>query len=256
MHLSDQQPSALSRRDFLATAGATLGLAACRYVPDPNMQAVKRPNVLFLFPDQMRGQAMGCMGNPDVITPHLDQLASEGLLFRNTFANTPVCCPARANILTGKYAHANGMIANDLRLRESETSVAEIFGEAGYRTGFIGKWHLDGGKRQPGWIPPGPRRQGFEFWAANQVSHQHFDTHYYRDVEEPIPIKTFETEVWTDLGIEFLKETANDERPFFLTVQMARRTIRTSPPKSTWRCTIRKRSPCALTLPATPPTVL
>jgi len=168
----------------------------------------------------MRGQAMGCMGHPDVLTPNLDQLASEGLLFRNTFANTPVCCPARANILTGKYAHSNGMIANDLRLRESETSVAQILGGAGYRTGFIGKWHLDGGKRQPGWIPPGPRRQGFEFWAANQVSHQHFDTHYYRDVEEPIAIKTFEPEVWTDLGIEFLKETANDGRPFFLTVQM------------------------------------
>ena len=52
------------------------------------------------------------------------------------------------------------MIANDLRLRESETSIAEILAEAGYRTGFIGKWHLDGGKRQPGWIPPGPAARG------------------------------------------------------------------------------------------------
>ena len=209
-----------SRRDFLAAGGAALALTACGGGPEQEPQAPKQPNILFLFPDQMRGQAMGCMGNPDVKTPNLDKLASEGLLFRNTFANTPVCCPARANILTGKYSHANGMIANDLRLRESETSIAEILGAAGYRTGFIGKWHLDGGKRQPGWIPPGPRRQGFEFWAANQVSHQHFDTHYYRDAEEPIPIKTFEPEVWTDLGIEFLKETANDERPFFLTIQM------------------------------------
>ncbi len=220
MHTDDQRQSTLNRRDFLAITGATLALAACGDTPEQQQQAQKRPNILFLLPDQMRGQAMGCMGNPDVKTPNLDKLASEGLLFRNTFANTPVCCPARANILTGKYSHANGMIANDLRLRESETSVAEIFGEAGYRAGFVGKWHLDGGKRQPGWIPPGPRRQGFEFWAANQVSHQHFDTHYYRDVEEPIPIKTFEPEVWADLGIEFLKETANDERPFFLSVQM------------------------------------
>lgn len=163
---------------------------------------------------------MGCMGNPDVKTPHLDKLASEGLLFRNHFANTPVCCPARANILTGKYAHANGMIANDLRLRESETTVAEVYSEAGYRTGFIGKWHLDGGKRLPGWVPPGERRQGFEFWAANQVSHAHFDTHYFRDSDEPIPIKTFEPETWVDLGIEFLQESANDRRPFFLTLQM------------------------------------
>ena len=207
----------MTRRQFLSAGGAAVGLAACDQVPS----GADRPlNVLFLFPDQMRAQAMGCMGNPDVRTPNLDRLASEGVLFRNHFANSPVCCPARAIILTGKYAHTNGMVANDLRLRESETSMAEVFSLAGYRTGFVGKWHLDGGPRQPGWIPPGARRQGFEFWAANQVSHAHFDTHYFRDEPEAIPIKTFESEVWTDLGIEFLRETRNDERPFFLTVQM------------------------------------
>ena len=207
----------LTRRDLMASSGALLGTLACgsgSKEPDAPL------NVLFLFPDQMRAHAMGCMGNPDVKSPHLDKLASEGVLFRNHLANTPVCCPARAIILTGKYAHANGMVANDLRLRESETSVAELFAEAGYRTGFIGKWHLDGGPRQPGWIPPGPRRQGFEFWAANEVSHRHFDTQYFRDDPEPIPIKRFEAEVWADLGIEFLQRTREDGRPFFLTIQM------------------------------------
>ncbi len=207
----------LTRRSFLAAGGAVAGSLACQET-DPAGSA--RLNVLFLFPDQMRAQAMGCMGNPDVKTPNLDRLASEGVLFRNHFANSPVCCPARAIILTGKYAHTNGMIANDLRLRESETSVAEVFAGSGYRTGFVGKWHLDGGPRQPGWIPPGARRQGFEFWAANEVSHAHFDTQYFRDSPDPIPIKSFEAEAWTDLGIEFLRKTKEDSRPFFLTVQM------------------------------------
>ncbi len=183
-------------------------------------QTPKRPNILFILPDQLRAQALGCMGNKDVQTPHIDRLASEGLLFENTFANTPVCCPARANLLTGMYAHRNGMVANDLRLREDKVTLAELLAKAGYRTGFVGKWHLDGGPREPGFIPPGPRRQGFEFWAANECSHRHFANHYFRDTDKPIPLGKFEAEGWTDLVCEFLDGTKADRRPFFLTVQM------------------------------------
>ncbi len=78
------------------------------------------------------------------------------------------------------------MVANDLRLRESETTLAEILAAEGYRTGFIGKWHLDGGPRLPGFVPPGPRRQGFAFWAANECSHDHFHPIYFRDADRPI----------------------------------------------------------------------
>ena len=182
--------------------------------------AQRRPNILFVLADQLRAQSVGCYGNEEAKTPHLDRLASKGVLFRNTVANTPVCCPARAIMLTGKYAHKNGMVANDLRLRESEVTTAEVLAGEGYRTGFIGKWHLDGGQRLPGFIPPGPRRQGFDFWAANECSHRHFDTHYFRDTPDPIPIKKFEAEGWTDIGIEFLKKSKQDERPFFLTIAM------------------------------------
>jgi arylsulfatase A-like enzyme len=59
--------------------------------------------------------------------------------------------------------------------------------QAGYRTGFIGKWHLDGGKREPGFVPPGERRQGFDFRAAHECSHRHFDNHYFRDDPAPPP---------------------------------------------------------------------
>lgn len=160
------------------------------------------------------------MGNPDVRTPHLDRLASEGLLLRNTFANSPVCCPARAILMTGQYCHTNGMVANDLRLRESRVTIAEVLRKEGYRTGFIGKWHLDGGPRLPGFVPPGPRRQGFEFWAANECSHTHFKTQYFRDTPEPLPIDRFEPEAWTDLTLEFLRGSGRERRPFFLCVFM------------------------------------
>ncbi|MGC8792160.1 MAG: sulfatase family protein, partial [Bryobacteraceae bacterium] len=200
----------LTRRRFLAASGALA----------PGVRASRRPNILFVFPDQMRAQALGAMGNPDVRTPQLDRLASQGVLFENTLANSPVCSPARATMLTGKYAHRNGMIANDLRLRESEVTLAEILADAGYHTGFIGKWHLDGGPRLPGFVPPGPRRQGFRFWAANECSHRHFDNTYFRDDPQPIRTNRFEPEVWTDLAIEFLQASARSRQPFFLMIAM------------------------------------
>ncbi|MEX2263768.1 MAG: sulfatase [Bryobacteraceae bacterium] len=205
----------MKRREFLA-GGAAAAALAC----STQSRAERRPNVLFVLADQLRAQSVGCYGNAEVKTPHLDRLASEGALFQNTLANAPVCCPARANMLTGKYTHKNGMVANDLRLRESEVTIAETLAAENYRTGFIGKWHLDGGPRLPGFVPPGPRRQGFEFWAANECSHRHFDTHYFRDTPEPIPIKKFEAEGWTDVGIDFLRESKRDGRPFFLTIAM------------------------------------
>ena len=88
---------------FLGAAGAP-GTGQTGQEP-----AARRPNVLFLFPDNMRAQAMACMGNPDVRTPNLDRLAAEGILFRQTFSNGPECSPARAMMLTGKYTHRNGM---------------------------------------------------------------------------------------------------------------------------------------------------
>src|SRR3982750_1971139 len=172
-------------RSVLALGLALLGPLCQTATPSP--PAPRRPSVLIVMPDQLRGQSIGCMGDPDASTPHLDRLAGRGVLFRNTFANTPVCCPARAILLTGRYAHRNGMVANDLRLRESETTLAEVLAASGYRTGFVGKWHLDGGPRLPGFVPPGPRRQGFEYWAANECDHRPFDTHYFRDDSSPIP---------------------------------------------------------------------
>ncbi len=201
----------INRRDFLISAAA----APLAFAAGP-----RRPNVLLILPDQLRAQALGALGNRDVRTPHIDRLAADSLVFRNTLANTPVCCPARANILTGRYAHRNGMVANDLRLREGQPTISQILRDAGYRTGFIGKWHLDGGPRLPGFVPPGPRRHGFEFWAANECSHSHFRTQYFRDQPQPIPINRFEPEAWVDLAVEFLQGARQDQRPFFLALEM------------------------------------
>ena len=197
----------VSRRAFLGVSAAPVFAASRR-----------RPNILILLPDQLRAQSLGCYGDPNVISPCIDRLAASSLRFTSMIANTPVCCPARANLLTGRYTHRNGMVANDLRLRESEVTISSVLRDAGYRTGFIGKWHLDGGPRMPGFVPPGPRRHGFEFWAANECSHSHFNTQYFRDLPVPFPIERFETEAWGDLAVEFLRDQTGSRRPFFLTV--------------------------------------
>jgi arylsulfatase A-like enzyme len=194
---------------FLLT---TFGALTCSF-------ATERPNILLILPDQMRASAMGCDGNAQVLTPHIDRLAAEGIRFKRTYANVPVCCPARAILMTGTYPHVNGMIANDLRLREEQVTIAERLRDVGYRTGFIGKWHLDGGPREPGFVPPGPRRQGFEFWAAYECHHRHFEPDYFRDSPEPIVVRKFEPEASCDFAVEFLKSQPKD-KPFFLTVQM------------------------------------
>lgn len=178
-------------------------------------QTPNRPNVILYFPDQMRADAMGCMGNPDVKTPHLDKFARDGVLLRNTFSNTPVSCPARAVILTGRYAHTTGLVANDLRLKEQEVTIAEILRSQGYSTAFIGKWHLDGGPKDPGYVPP-QRRQGFDYWAANECNHQHFKGVYFRNDSVPIQNKAFETTTWTDEAIRFLDSGV--QGPFIMTI--------------------------------------
>ena len=198
-----------SRRQFLSYAAAATVAA----------QVPKRPNIIFLMPDQHRAQSVGCLGNTEVKTPHIDALARQGLTIPNTFANTPVCCPARAILLTGQYCHRNGMVANDLRLNEDGPSIAKSLVAAGYRTGFVGKWHLDGGPRLPGFVPPGPRRQGYQFWAANQCSHQHFNNTIFRDTPDPIRLDRFEADAYADYAIEFLQAAKAAVEPFYLTVQ-------------------------------------
>ena len=204
----------MNRREFLhAAAGATAGavFTSCGESAGP------RPNILVLMPDQFRGTDLGVVGNPDVSTPNIDKLASEGALLENTVANCPVCCPARGTLLTGRFAHAHGVPVNDAPLPNSEVTIAEILKERGYRTGFAGKWHLQGGRRLPGYVPPGPRRQGFDFWAANICSHDYWNMHFFRDDPTPIAMPGYSAGMFTDEAIEFFSH--GTETPFCVYIQ-------------------------------------
>jgi arylsulfatase A-like enzyme len=175
----------------------------------------RTPNVVLVLSDQHRGMDTGVAGNPDVRTPNVDRLAAEGTRFRRAFANVPVCTPSRASLLTGRYPQTNDVIANDLALPAGAWTLGEAFAGAGYRTGYVGKWHLDGVPRDR-YTPP-ERRHGFDFWAAYNCSHQYFDAPYYRNDDE---LRRHE---WgpageTELAVEFVERAASADEPFFLVV--------------------------------------
>jgi arylsulfatase A-like enzyme len=178
-----------------------------------------RPNLLFVFADQMRGMDMRCAGNDQMITPHLDRLAKGGIRFSNAISTYPLCCPARASLMTGKYPLSHGVVTNGPPLPETETTIGEILKDKGYQTGYIGKWHLNG---HPGmnasegqFVPPGPKRHGFDYWAAANFSHEYSNSFYYQDKDAKIRIEGWEPDTQTDLAIRFIEERRR-ESPFCL----------------------------------------
>jgi len=171
-------------------------------------------NLLFIFADQMRGQDMGHSGNPDARTPNMDRLAAEGVTFTNAIANCPVCTPSRGSMLTGLHPLHHGAVANDIPIRPDIPSIGTILRDAGYRTGYIGKWHLDGVPRDR-FTPPGPRRLGFDdYWAAWNCHHDYFNGRYFEDTPEPRSFEGYEPDGQTDLAIRFMERYRND--PFLL----------------------------------------
>lgn len=179
---------------------------------------MKRPNLLFVFADQMRAEAAGCYGNDFVRTRALDRLAQRGVRADRCYATSPVCGPARATMLTGTHPTTHGVIANDLAVRTDLPSLGTTLRGAGYRMGYIGKWHLDGVPRRR-FTPPGPRRLGFDdYWAAFNCAHDYFSPYYYRDTPERIEPNGYEPAVQTDLALDFLEKAKADDRPFALVV--------------------------------------
>ena len=209
--------TALTRRTFVKSA---VSVAASAAVPQAVQAATaRRPNILFILPDEWRATAFGYAGNMDVQTPHIDKLAAEGVVFTHAYANTPVCCPARSVMLTGTYASTTGMVANDLRFKSGQPDLATEFDNAGYETAYFGKWHLDGGPRQPGYVPP-ERRHGWQYWCANECNPGNFNSTYFRNSDEPIHSTTYEPEMWVNEAIQYLGQR-DKTKPFFMMVSMS-----------------------------------
>ncbi len=194
-----------SRRSFLKQCGATflagsLLPAGCKAQTQsgPN----RKPNILFILTDDHRWDALGCV-NPIVITPNMDQLAHDGILFNNMFVTTSICCTSRASIFTGQYASRHGIhnFSKNFTPEQLSQTYPALLQQNGYRTGFIGKYGV--GNKMPA--------DQFDYWKGFPGQGQ-----YEKNKDEngqPIHL----TRLMGNQAVEFL-EGCSREQPFCLSI--------------------------------------
>jgi arylsulfatase A-like enzyme len=201
------------KRIQLALGGHLLcgALAACA---PWQIRAAGPPNILLVLADQWRAQAFGHAGDSNVSTPHLDTLARQGIRFINAVSSVPVCSPARASLLTGQRALTHGVFLNDVALAPDALTLAKVLARAGYDTGYIGKWHLNGDGRSA--FIPRERRQGFDYWQALECTHDYNHSLYYGDGPERLVWEGYDALAQTRDGQRYLRAHAGGRKPFFL----------------------------------------
>ncbi len=175
----------------------------------------ERPNVIFVFADQWRGQDVGYAGNPDVVTPNIDKLASESVVFENAVSNMPVSTPYRASMLTGQYALSHGLFLNDVTLDPDIESIGKVYKRSGYNTAYIGKWHVNGNGRS-NYIPES-HRQGFDFYQVLECTHDYMRSAYYDNNDTKKKIwEGYDAIAQTKAAGDYIASHAGDDKPFVL----------------------------------------
>jgi len=223
-----QKPTAPGRRDFLKqSAGGVMAATLAGASRGGAEVPAKRPNVLWLFGDQHRAQSLGCMGDPDLETPHIDALAGQPA---TAVAGCPLCTPFRGSLLTSRYPH-DCLPGHDYELPDGVPTVATAFNKAGYRTAWFGKWHVDGQVNRAEHERPGkqfvrPERRGdFETWLGYENNNAQYDCwfHGHESNGEPVDLfrlPIYETDAITDILISYLRDrgaerAAGEAKPFF-----------------------------------------
>lgn len=181
--------------------------------------AQKKPNIVLIMADDLGMEALGAYGNDDKLTPNLDKLAAEGMLFKNCFS-TPLCTPSRVQLMTGKYNHRNYVGFGILD--PNEKTFAHYMKEQGYKTCIAGKWQLLGNEKQKelakGAVGSLPQQAGFDkfaLWQVDKLGSRYKDPTIYTDKRESVEMKgRFAEDVFADYIEKFISDNRND--PFFV----------------------------------------
>ena len=194
-----------TRRNFLTSSAA--GLAASCLTPAVGAADSPPPNIVFLMTDNQRWNMLGCMGNDIIQTPNIDRLSQRGVRFDNTFCTTAICAASRASIFTGEFRRTHGytFIMPPMSLQRMERSYPALLKQAGYRTGFVGKWGVETEPRAP--------ESMFDFYRTRSASSTR-DPYYRKAADGTIKHLT---EINGDDSVEFIRGCTK-EQPFCLSV--------------------------------------
>ncbi len=179
------------------------------------MTQKKQPNVIVFFTDQQRWDTCGVHGNPLDLTPNFDRLANRGTHIDASITCQPVCGPARSCLQTGLYATQTGSWRNDIPLDKSLRTIAQIYSESGYNTGYIGKWHL-GSRRD---YVPVEERGGYDYWLATNILEfcsDAYDCNLWNNDNEKVHLPGYRVDAMTDAVIRYIDDAHKQDKPFFL----------------------------------------
>lgn len=189
--------------------------AAVVPVPDEvvsEMQPGTKPrNVVFILSDDHRYDAMSFMGHALAKTPHMDAMAREGVHLKNAFVTTSLCSPSRASILTGLYTFRHRVVDNQRAVPEGTLFFPQYLQEAGYNTGYVGKWHMGHANDDP--------RPGFDYWVSFKGQGNYYppSPDYTLNVNgERVPQDGYITPLLTNYALDFLEQQKGSDEPFFL----------------------------------------
>jgi arylsulfatase A-like enzyme len=173
-----------------------------------------QPNIVFLLTDQWRLHDLGYSGNTQVQTPNIDALSRESVNFQHAISGYSVCCPWRASFLTGQYPLTHGVFLNDVPVGSNPVGLGDAFKAQGYKTAFIGKWHIDGQGRSA-YIPP-ERRLGFDYFKALECTHDYNNSAYYDNNDDTKRYwEGYDVFAQTEDARQYLQAQSADE-PFLL----------------------------------------
>ncbi len=174
--------------------------------------AEQRPNIVFMYADDMRWDALGVVQReqggaarfPWLQTPRLDQIAAQGVRFREAFVVTSLCSPGRAGVMTSRYGHHTGIIGNSMHLPADSITFAKHLRESGYTTAYCGKWHMRDQRERP----------HYDFYASFVGQGRYNDCPVLLNGKET-PTKGWIDDVSTDYAIGFIDQQPKT-KPFFL----------------------------------------